>query len=36
MPHGGTKLSGNGAKDRSMYSLEEYTEIKHVMAALDD
>ncbi|SDI41560.1 betaine-aldehyde dehydrogenase/aminobutyraldehyde dehydrogenase [Alteribacillus persepolensis] len=30
MPHGGSKLSGYG-NDLSMYSLEEYTEIKHVM-----
>ena len=30
MPHGGQKLSGHG-KDMSMYALEEYTQIKHVM-----
>ncbi len=30
MPHGGYKDSGNG-KDMSMYSLEEYTNLKHVM-----
>jgi betaine-aldehyde dehydrogenase len=30
MPHGGYKESGYG-KDLSMYSLEDYTEIKHVM-----
>jgi betaine-aldehyde dehydrogenase len=30
MPHGGYKQSGYG-KDLSMYSLEDYTEIKHVM-----
>ncbi len=30
MPHGGYKASGNG-KDMSLYSLEEYTSIKHVM-----
>ena len=30
MPHGGYKSSGTG-KDMSMYSLEEYTNIKHVM-----
>jgi 1-pyrroline dehydrogenase len=30
MPHGGFKQSGNG-NDMSVYSLEEYTEIKHVM-----
>ncbi len=34
MPHGGYKQSGYG-KDMSIYSLEEYTQIKHVMAALD-
>ncbi|MFH1726037.1 MAG: gamma-aminobutyraldehyde dehydrogenase [Elusimicrobiota bacterium] len=31
MPHGGFKQSGFG-KDMSAYALEEYTEIKHVMA----
>ncbi|MFO7163044.1 MAG: aminobutyraldehyde dehydrogenase [Mycolicibacterium hassiacum] len=31
MPHGGFKSSGHG-KDLSMYGLEEYTRIKHVMA----
>jgi aminobutyraldehyde dehydrogenase len=31
MPHGGFKQSGYG-KDLSAYSLEDYTEIKHVMA----
>jgi aminobutyraldehyde dehydrogenase len=35
MPHGGFKQSGNG-KDMSVYSLEEYTEIKHVMVRLSD
>ncbi|MFF9281139.1 gamma-aminobutyraldehyde dehydrogenase [Streptomyces griseosporeus] len=30
MPHGGAKQSGFG-KDMSMYSFEEYTQIKHVM-----
>jgi len=30
MPHGGFKQSGNG-KDMSVYALEEYTEVKHVM-----
>ncbi|MBK5307236.1 MAG: gamma-aminobutyraldehyde dehydrogenase [Frankiaceae bacterium] len=30
MPHGGYKDSGQG-KDMSMYSMEEYTTIKHVM-----
>jgi 1-pyrroline dehydrogenase len=34
MPHGGYKQSGYG-KDMSIYSIEEYTNIKHVMAALD-
>ena len=34
MPHGGYKESGYG-KDLSMYSLEDYTQIKHVMAKLD-
>ncbi len=34
MPHGGYKQSGYG-KDMSLYSLEEYTQIKHVMASLD-
>jgi aminobutyraldehyde dehydrogenase len=34
MPHGGYKQSGFG-KDLSMYSLEDYTQIKHVMAKLD-
>ena len=33
MPHGGYKQSGYG-KDMSMYSVEEYTQVKHVMAAL--
>ncbi|MDQ6608044.1 MAG: gamma-aminobutyraldehyde dehydrogenase [Actinomycetota bacterium] len=33
MPHGGYKQSGYG-KDMSMYSLEDYTQIKHVMASL--
>ncbi|MEA2366723.1 MAG: aminobutyraldehyde dehydrogenase [Thermoleophilaceae bacterium] len=35
MPHGGFKQSGQG-KDMSVYSLEEYTEIKHVMVRLSD
>lgn len=30
MPHGGFKMSGYG-KDQSIYAVEEYTEIKHVM-----
>jgi 1-pyrroline dehydrogenase len=34
MPHGGYKRSGYG-KDLSMYSLEEYTNVKHVMTAID-
>jgi 1-pyrroline dehydrogenase len=34
MPHGGFKQSGYG-KDMSIYSVEEYTEIKHVMVKLD-
>ena len=33
MPHGGYKQSGYG-KDLSAYSLEDYTQIKHVMAAI--
>jgi betaine-aldehyde dehydrogenase len=33
MPHGGYKQSGYG-KDLSAYSLEDYTNIKHVMASL--
>jgi betaine-aldehyde dehydrogenase len=33
MPHGGLKQSGYG-KDLSMYSLEDYTIVKHVMASL--
>jgi aminobutyraldehyde dehydrogenase len=35
MPHGGFKQSGHG-KDMSIYALEEYTEIKHVMVRLSD
>ena len=34
MPHGGYKESGYG-KDMSMYSVEDYTEIKHVMVNLE-
>jgi betaine-aldehyde dehydrogenase len=34
MPHGGFKQSGYG-KDLSMYSLEDYTVVKHVMANID-
>jgi betaine-aldehyde dehydrogenase len=33
MPHGGYKKSGYG-KDLSMYALEEYTDVKHVMVSL--
>jgi 1-pyrroline dehydrogenase len=33
MPHGGYKQSGYG-KDLSAYSLEDYTQIKHVMARI--
>ena len=33
MPHGGYKQSGYG-KDLSIYALEDYTEIKHVMVSL--
>ena len=32
MPHGGYKASGFG-KDMSPYSLEEYTNVKHVLAS---
>ncbi|MCK0089239.1 gamma-aminobutyraldehyde dehydrogenase [Rhodococcus sp. F64268] len=35
MPHGGFKQSGNG-KDMSIYALEEYTEIKHVMVNIEE
>ena len=35
MPHGGFKHSGHG-KDLSLYSLEDYTRIKHVMSAISD
>lgn len=34
MPHGGFKQSGYG-KDMSIYALEEYTRIKHVMTKTD-
>ncbi len=34
MPHGGFKSSGYG-KDLSMYGVEDYTRIKHVMSVLD-
>lgn len=30
MPHGGQKLSGYG-KDMSLYGLEDYTVVRHVM-----
>jgi aminobutyraldehyde dehydrogenase len=33
MPHGGLKLSGYG-KDLSMYALEDYTVVRHVMVKL--
>jgi betaine-aldehyde dehydrogenase len=33
MPHGGYKQSGYG-KDLSMYALEDYTNVKHVMVSL--
>jgi betaine-aldehyde dehydrogenase len=35
MPHGGVKHSGYG-KDLSMYSMEEYTEVKHVMSYIEN
>ncbi|HEX6968037.1 MAG TPA: gamma-aminobutyraldehyde dehydrogenase [Micromonosporaceae bacterium] len=35
MPHGGFKHSGHG-KDLSVYSLEDYTRIKHVMHAIGE
>jgi betaine-aldehyde dehydrogenase len=35
MPHGGFKHSGYG-KDLSMYGLEDYTRIKHVMSFLGE
>jgi betaine-aldehyde dehydrogenase len=34
MPHGGFKHSGYG-KDLSLYGVEDYTRLKHVMSALD-
>jgi acyl-CoA reductase-like NAD-dependent aldehyde dehydrogenase len=34
MPHGGFKQSGYG-KAMSLYALEDYTQLKHVMARLD-
>jgi aminobutyraldehyde dehydrogenase len=33
MPHGGMKQSGYG-KDMSLYSLEDYTVARHIMAKL--
>jgi betaine-aldehyde dehydrogenase len=33
MPHGGYKESGYG-KDLSMYALEDYTQVKHIMVNL--
>ncbi len=35
MPHGGFKHSGHG-KDLSMYGLEDYTRIKHVMSYIGE
>jgi betaine-aldehyde dehydrogenase len=35
MPHGGYKQSGYG-KDMSMYSVEDYTEVKHVMVNIEN
>jgi betaine-aldehyde dehydrogenase len=35
MPHGGFKQSGYG-KDLSMYGLEDYTRIKHVMSYIGE
>jgi betaine-aldehyde dehydrogenase len=35
MPHGGYKQSGYG-KDMSMYSVEDYTNVKHVMVNLEN
>ncbi len=34
MPHGGFKHSGYG-KDLSLYGLEDYTRVKHVMSNID-
>jgi acyl-CoA reductase-like NAD-dependent aldehyde dehydrogenase len=34
MPHGGFKQSGHG-RDMSVYGIEAYTELKHVMAPID-
>ena len=35
MPHGGFNQSGYG-KDLSIYALEDYTRIKHVMSYIGD
>jgi betaine-aldehyde dehydrogenase/aminobutyraldehyde dehydrogenase len=35
MPHGGFKQSGYG-KDMSVYAVEHYTELKHVMVKLGE
>jgi len=35
MPHGGMKRSGYG-KDLSIYALEDYTAVRHVMVKLAD
>ena len=35
MPHGGFKHSGYG-KDLSMYGLEDYTRVKHVMSSVGE
>lgn len=34
MPHGGLKMSGHG-KDMSMYGLEDYTVVRHIMMNFD-
>ncbi len=34
MPHGGYKSSGYG-KDMSVYALEDYTNVKHVMVKIN-
>jgi acyl-CoA reductase-like NAD-dependent aldehyde dehydrogenase len=34
LPHGGYKQSGYG-KDMSIYSMEEYTQLKHVAIKID-
>jgi acyl-CoA reductase-like NAD-dependent aldehyde dehydrogenase len=34
LPHGGYKQSGYG-KDMSIYSMEEYTQLKHVAVKID-